>query len=78
MITKLKSAAPAIALATMAALTLLSAIDSASACKGKHDKGGEKPGKVHSQGMPKPPASSKPGKRTIVSKADIIDQPEPR
>ena len=33
---------------------------------------------IAGQGMPKPPASSKPGKRTIVSKADIVDQPEPR
>lgn len=61
MITKLKPAAPAVALAAMTALTLLSAIDSASACKGKHDKGGEKPGKVHSQGMPKPPYGGNPG-----------------
>ena len=60
MITKLKSALPAMALAAVTALTLLSAIDTASAGKKKHDKG-EKPGKLHSQGMPKPPYGGNPG-----------------
>lgn len=60
MITKLKSV-PAMALAAMTALILLSAVDTASAGKKKHDKGGEKPGKLHSQGMPKPPYGGNPG-----------------
>ena len=50
-----------IALAAVTALTLLSAVDTASAGKKKHDKDGEKPGKVHSQGMPKPPYGGNPG-----------------
>jgi hypothetical protein len=69
LIMKLKSAAPAMALAGIAALTLLSAIDSALACKGKHGGGEQKPGR-HSSGQPKP-YSGNPGPIGPVPQAPL-------